>query len=133
MYWIMKGAAALILSALTLIPPAWADEDGDKHCPSGSRAGHNYFTGRDMDADRVRIGTLGESVAKAAIPVCILVLIDPEEPGYSKKLAIRRAVWARDILVKNGVPRNTIAVELRMADPVQTKDDLRQIDIILSR
>ena len=121
------------LLALGLTQAAHAQQG--QRCPANTKMTETFFDGSaSSDQDKDRLVSLAGSV-KDQTPVCILALTDPADDsrGYSKKLALRRALWVRDTLLKNGVPAGAIAVELRPGSPDQPKDTLKQVQVILGR
>jgi len=122
---------ALALS-LALSFPAMADQ---RHCPTSTRRNSHVVCGNgcDQDADKARLEILARSIVTTKSSVCLLALVDPQDPGYSRKLAIKRVLWVRDTLVEQGVLSDSIAVELRPLLSGADKEVLRHIDIIFGR
>lgn len=127
-----RAVLCAVFLALGLTPAAQAQQG--QRCPDNPKSSTTFFDGKaSSDDDKNRLIALAGSVRDQS-PVCILALTDPaDEKGYSKKLALRRALWVRDILLKNGVPAGTIAVELRPGAADQDKDALRQVQVIRGR
>ena len=124
-------AAAIGLLAFGWANAAVAAQDKG-HCPDNAAGTFRFFqVGGNTDQDRSRLETLA-GMAKDRSGLCILAFIDTAEGGYAKKLAIRRAKWVLDTLTGKGVPRERIAIELRPGAPEQTKDDMKQVQVILN-
>jgi hypothetical protein len=114
--------------------PVQAGKD-EPHCPAATPRNSRTFCdkGCDMDADKVRLEMLAEDIAKGKSSVCLLGRIDPRDPKYSRKLAIKRILWVRDMLVAKGVKTESIAIELRPS-PVEIKRiNWERVDIIFGR
>ena len=124
-------AAGLVLG---LAQSAQAGKD-ERHCPAATPRNSRTFcdTGCIMDYDKVRLEVLADGIAKGRSSVCLLGRIDPRDPQYSKKLAIKRVMWVRDVLIAKGVKAEAIAIELR-ASPVEIKRiNWERVDVIFGR
>ena len=121
--FILLAALALFLA----IPVARAEGD---HCPDNPKATSTFNPAdNDFQAERDRLAALARPAAKAG-GVCILAFYDPDNVGPTKKLAISHVTWARDLLVRKGVPRNQISIELRAVQGAD-KTTLHSFQVIL--
>jgi len=134
--------AILIVLLMSPAVPAQAQDSEDAtgsqpanamqvcHCPDNPPGTFKFFEkSGQTEQDKQRLETLAP-IAKQQKSVCILSLTDPAQL-QSRRIAIRRVIWVRDLLVKNGVPPTVIAVELRpqAADP----DTMRQVQVIFGK
>lgn len=112
-----------------------AAEDESRHCPSVSPQNNVIFfaPGAKPEDEKHRLDSLAEGIIKQKSPACILALINPKDAAHSKKLAIRRVLWARDGLIADGVPPSQLSAELRPADDDSDKSALQAISVILGR
>ena len=133
----MKRMAVALALSMAFIPlglgTAWADDPAasDKGCPNNPAGSHRFFTTSSVDQDRVRLEALGTDQAQSGQPICIMAFLDSNESAYSRKLAIRRAAWVRDILVAQGVTMNRISFELRPSAPDSDKNAAREVNVIV--
>lgn len=125
----LTGVAAALIVMAGLAGPAWAQ---DSHCPENPAGTFRFFEAQNPDQDKARLAQLADT-AKSHQLVCLLAWVDGGDPAYSKKLAIRRAVWVRDTLVAHGVPREVIAVEFRPTERGASEAQARRVDVILDR
>lgn len=123
------GAVAAFIILAGLAGPAVAQ---DSRCPDNPAATFRFFEVQNPDQDKARLARLADD-AKSHQLVCLLAWVDGGDPAYSKKLAIRRAVWVRDTLVAHGVPREIIAVEFRPTERGASEAQARRVDVILDR
>jgi hypothetical protein len=130
----LQTSIPLLALALGLAFSVQARAD-QQHCPPSSPGNSQVVCGNgcDPNADKARLESLAVSIKKTKAPVCLLAMVDPQDRGYSKKLAIKRALWVRDTLIEHGVLSNSIAVELRPLPPDGDKMSLRHIDVILGQ
>lgn len=128
---LMRGFpfATVGLSLAVLVSLAVPSRAEEKHCPDNPAGTFRFFDANNPDQDRRRMADVAE-VAKTHRLVCLLAWVGGEDLGYSKKLAIRRAIWLRDQLVAHGVPRDVIAVEFR---PTSEGAEDKHVDVILDR
>ncbi|HVI51912.1 MAG TPA: hypothetical protein VM661_11925 [Candidatus Sulfotelmatobacter sp.] len=130
--------AILVVVLMNLTPSAMAQDAEPKspdtmavrHCPDNPAGTFKFFEKPGQtEQDKSRLETLAP-IAKQQRQVCLLSLTDPSQL-QSRRIAVRRVIWVRDILLKNGVPPNLIAVELRpqAADP----DTMRQVQVIFGK
>jgi hypothetical protein len=115
--------------------PVSAQQDQHQHCPAAeAKNTHVFMSGGSSDReDKARLEALAGSVAKSGRPICVLAFVDPEQPNYSKMIAFRRATWARDTLIGKGVPKETIAMELRLLAADQDRGLLRQVSVLVGQ
>lgn len=131
----MRNASLAILFFLALPVfgvEAWA-QDGvlqERACPNTPENTRAFFAQNSAAKDRTDLLALSAEIAKNGSSVCILALVDPTDINYSRKLAIRRAIWARDLLESKGVKRSDISYELRIV-PMDVKfADLPKLSIV---
>lgn len=135
----MKRMVVALALSMAFIPlglgAARADDSAanDKGCPNNPAGSHRFFTTSNVDQDRVRLEALGMDLSQSGQPVCILAFLDSNENAYSRKLAIRRASWVRDILVAQGVTMNRISFELRPSAPDSDKNAAREVNVIVGQ
>ncbi|HIJ61372.1 MAG TPA: hypothetical protein HPQ04_01635 [Rhodospirillaceae bacterium] len=112
-----------------------AAEEESHHCPAATPQNtHTFFgPGAKPEDEKRRLDTLAGVVIKQKTPVCILALTNPKDLNHSKKLAIRRVLWARDNLGAAGVPPNQLSAELRPAEDDADKAAMQSISLILGR
>lgn len=133
----MKRMAVALALSMAFIPlglgasGADASITNDKACPSNPAGSHRFFITSNVDEDRVRLEALGADHAQSGQPICILAFFDASESAYSRKLAIRRASWVRDILVAQGVTMTRISFELRPSAPDSNKNAAREVNVII--
>ncbi len=132
------GRSLLVACLMALLgAPAEAQLPGNErpHCPSATPTNSFFFFGlKDRpEDDKAHLATLAESLVKNPQAVCILALVDPQDGGHSKKLAIRRLIWVKDGLLAKGVSPTLIAAELRPAPAEPDKTALRLVTVILGR
>lgn len=119
---------------LGLVGPAWAAEE-NRHCPDATPQNSFVFMtqGSSPENEKRRLDTLAAAILKQKSPVCILALTNPADLNHSKKLAIKRVLWARDNLLAAGVPPNQLSAELRPAEPDQDKSGMQEVKVIVGR
>lgn len=126
--------AILIVVLMNFAPSAMAQApeaaQASHHCPDNPAGTFKFFEkSGQTEQDKTRLENLAPIASQQHL-VCLLSLIDPTQL-QSRRIAVRRLVWVRDILIKNGVPANIIAAELRpqAADP----DTMRQVQVIFGQ
>jgi hypothetical protein len=93
-------------------------------CPH--RPGATFILSEDLDEMRAEFERLAEA-AKGAGQVCIRAYYDNASPSWSRVFAFRRANWAREHLMANGVPENAI---IRVLHP-STKAREHLVEVVL--
>lgn len=127
-------SAVALMFGLSLMPSGASAEE-PRHCPASTPQSSHVVCGKgcDPEADKARLESLAKDIQKAKSAVCLLALVDPQDHGYSKKLAIKRVLWVRETLIEHGVRSDTIAVEFRLLQPDADKAALHRVDVILGR
>jgi hypothetical protein len=129
----LRTAFWATVAVVGLLHAGAAHAQQGQHCPNNPKGTSTFFEKGKAEEDKDRIAALGAAI-KDRQPLCILAFTDPTEAvAYSRKLAVRRVLWVRDNLVKNGVPQGSIAIEFRPGSPDQSKDALRQVQVIQGR
>ena len=134
----MRNASLAILFLLAFSfsgVEAWA-QDGvlqEKPCQNKPDNTRPFFAQNSPAKDRADLLALSAEIAKNGGSACILALVDPTDMNYSRKLAIRRAIWARDLMESQGVKRSGISYELRVV-PMDVKfADLPKLSIVMDQ
>lgn len=111
----------------------WAQDDvlQEKPCHNKPDNTRSFFARNSPSKDRADLLALSAEIAKNGGSACILALVDPTDLAYSRKLAIRRAIWVRDLLESQGVKRSEISYELRIVPMDVRFADLPKLSIVL--
>ena len=120
-------AVGVAITLSGVVSPAWPEET---RCPDNPEGTNRFFENGSASTDRTKLEDLGTQI-KDKPYVCILAFFDGvDAPAHSKKLAIRRAMWVRDILAGKGVPLGVLAYELR---PTPNEAEKGLVEIILKK
>jgi len=121
------------LAGLWLPTLSQAAEDETRHCPAASPQNTFIFfgPGAKPENEKRRLDSLAGAIVKQQSPVCILAYTNPNDAAHSKKLAIRRVLWARENLGSAGVPQAQMSYELRPLEDDADKAVLQSVSLIL--
>ena len=126
-------AFLIVLAGLWVPKLPQAAEEETRHCPAANPQNTFIFfaPGAKPENEKHRLDAVAEGIVTQKSPVCILAYTNPKDAAHSKKLAIRRVLWARENLGSAGVPQAQMSYELRPAEEDADKSVLQSVTLIL--